>query len=811
MALALSAIAVASCALTPQYAAADATPGPSPAPGAPGLPDGRVYEEVSPPNKNGNEVNESAFGMSSANGNAALYFTSGAVGASYGSTPGAYVARRSPSGWTTESALPGIVGLSETFDGPEVVVPSPSFEHFLFTSTWGTYVSGQPFASTNIFLSTNPAQEPAWLGEPQISKPVPLPGFVPTREYIVAGASPKLGTVYFTYPGTLLPEDSPRAAHVNVNDFREHNNTSRGALPWGYYEWSSGSLHEAGVLPDGKLSPFGAVPAATGGAFPRTNSINLQRFAYPQYLDNQVSADGSRAFFVSPDPEASSVTDETACSGAGVECTSEPPELYVRETLPDGAKRSVLVSRSELAGHRGQPAPAGVLDVGQGQASQVSEHTEGASFIYASPNGAQVFFASKSQLTGAAPVGESVKEYDFDVNTETLTYIPGVNPQPIITDETGTSLLFKDTATATPQLAMWTAGASGGKVTPIAENLNSQVKSARSVAAGGVFLFSTASALPGFNNGGGKYEQVYRYDVSANELTCVSCPGRGTTPTAGANASQDEGGRPDGKALADQALKSTIGTRIASSDGSRIFFETSQALVPQDTNNLPDVYEWENNHVYLITTGTSSTADYLLDESASGSDVFFTTAQPLSAADSGGGYDVYDARIPRPGDRPPPTATPCEGSVCQGPPSTPHLLSTPASATFSGEGNLVVKRAPSRASNAASMTRKRKLNAALKTCNRLYRGRARKRARCTRRAQRRLMTRTQKLHSALGACRRAHRHNRRARRSCEQGARRRFGAKAASRRRRAAGRDRGKAGAGQQRRTSNRHHDRRGK
>jgi hypothetical protein len=51
-------------------------------------------------------------------------------------------------------------------------------------------------------------------------------------------------------------------------------------------------------------------------------------------------------------------------------------------------------------------------------------------------------------------------------------------------------------------------------------------------------------------------------------------------------------------------------------------------------------------------------------------------------------YDVYDARIPRPGDDLPPVAVPCKDSVCQGPPSVPQLLAPPASETFNGAGNL---------------------------------------------------------------------------------------------------------------------------
>jgi hypothetical protein len=143
--------------------------------------------------------------------------------------------------------------------------------------------------------------------------------------------------------------------------------------------------------------------------------------------------------------------------------------------------------------------------------------------------------------------------------------------------------------------------------------------------------------------------------------------------------------------------------RGVSEDGDRVFFDSPDPLVPQDTNTRPlelnphpsplylehgrDVYEWENGRVFLISTGTSDENSYVGDESASGNDVFFSTTQGLSPGDTDEAYDVYDARVPRPGDNPPAVPAPCEGDVCQGPPSEPNLLGAPASATFNGLGN----------------------------------------------------------------------------------------------------------------------------
>src|SRR4029077_11145476 len=103
--------------------------------------------------------------------------------------------------------------------------------------------------------------------------------------------------------------------------------------------------------------------------------------------------------------------------------------------------------------------------------------------------------------------------------------------------------------------------------------------------------------------------------------------------------------------------------RHFSSDGSRVFFESVAALLPRDTNGVQDVYEWEQQGVgscqgssatfsassggclYLVSSGTSPQPSFFADASASGSDVFFFTFQPLVGQDVDGLVDVYDARV----------------------------------------------------------------------------------------------------------------------------------------------------------------------
>ena len=135
-----------------------------------------------------------------------------------------------------------------------------------------------------------------------------------------------------------------------------------------------------------------------------------------------------------------------------------------------------------------------------------------------------------------------------------------------------------------------------------------------------------------------------------------SCSPAGIVPSGNAYLSHDF----SSKDIAFGLLSKNDGI---SEDGSRVFFDTPDPLVPQDVNTGPftkapqgeyvehgrDVYEWENGSIFLISTGTSGEDSYVGDNSASGNDVFFSTNQGLAPGDTDGGYDVYDARVPRPG------------------------------------------------------------------------------------------------------------------------------------------------------------------
>ena len=115
-----------------------------------------------------------------------------------------------------------------------------------------------------------------------------------------------------------------------------------------------------------------------------------------------------------------------------------------------------------------------------------------------------------------------------------------------------------------------------------------------------------------------------------------------------------------------------------STKGTRIFFQTTEALVPQATDGQENVYEWEQEGtgscgtgegvdnggcLYLISTGQSTSPSYFGDASENGEDVFFFTRQSLVGQDRDDSIDIYDAR--EDGGIESPESCPAE-DVCEG-------------------------------------------------------------------------------------------------------------------------------------------------
>ncbi|HYU60528.1 MAG TPA: Ig-like domain-containing protein [Solirubrobacterales bacterium] len=82
----------------------------------------------------------------------------------------------------------------------------------------------------------------------------------------------------------------------------------------------------------------------------------------------------------------------------------------------------------------------------------------------------------------------------------------------------------------------------------------------------------------------------------------------------------------------------------ASADGSRVFFETFEQLTPADTDTQQDTYERQGNTTTLITDGPGAADAFseYVGNSVDGTKVFFTTDGNLTAGDTDNGrFDLY--------------------------------------------------------------------------------------------------------------------------------------------------------------------------
>jgi hypothetical protein len=660
------------------------------APGGPsGLPDGRAYEQVSAAQKNGNEAGVElngtdepigAYAYGSADGSRVAYIQIGPAGETSSGADLYSVAAREPTGWATSAAVPPEDLANGDFLGqkPLAFLASSDLSRFLFVAT-GPFAAGNSATNSDenlgLYRTRGNAAQPEWLSAPTLpfSEAKPKPGEIPLEGvYPVGGSSPDLGTSYFTYFGTLVPEDASRAPLV------ETTNTNG---PWGFYERSEGQLHSASVLPadspyPNEVDPYGAVPAATLNATGST-----QRQPFKRFLLGEVSEDGTKAFFVSPQP--------IHAAEAGT-----PVELYVREQTPSGAK-TVLVSRDELTG--GSPAP------GSGTTRAVTPvRTQWApdDYVYGSPDGSRAFFESMDKLAksaaGAEPEGEGPWTYEFDLAGETLTYLPGVAGPIAASSKDGSSFIFLNAADG--QIELWAGGPAPVEVASFQRPSAPEFEGA-ATSDGGVFVFDTNAVLKRGSqtfNDSAEAKQSYRFDVSSGSLSCVSCSPAGTPQ------------RP-------VEAETSAHPRLLADEGGRVFFATAAKLVARDVNGVNDVYEWERDGVggchsqeaedgciYLISSGVSPDPSFYLENDESGDNVFFATREGLQAGDTDEAYDVYDARVGG-GFRPPATPPEC-GSACRTQleaPSLPTFLTT----TLSPFGNLTPPAAAS-SSEAAEPTPK---------------------------------------------------------------------------------------------------------
>jgi hypothetical protein len=225
----------------------------------------------------------------------------------------------------------------------------------------------------------------------------------------------------------------------------------------------------------------------------------------------------------------------------------------------------------------------------------------------------------------------------------------------------------------------------------------------------------------------GKCKEVYLYDAETGALVCASCNPSGARPVGSA-----------GLANAGTEVPTEYDPRDLLADG-RLFFDSSDALVPHASDGRQNVYEYEDGHVYAISNVAGGQNSSFLDASPNGQDVFFASSDQLLPEDTGDNSVVWDARegggFPVTVAAPPCTTAEACRTASGGRESNQSVFGTPPSATFSGPGNIappppaVVKPKP----KTAAQLKAEKLAKALKTCRKDKK--KSKRAKCEKQAK----------------------------------------------------------------------------
>jgi DNA-binding beta-propeller fold protein YncE len=664
------------------------------------LPECRAYEMVSPIDKNngGIEVLERNY-LSGFNkrgparldqatpaGEAITYSATrafaGAVSAPWSSQ---YIAKRdSFKGWATESINPprGNVALdNETI----TEIPFTAFSEdlcsaWVFQDTELRLTPGAPTEAPNTYRRHNCGGAPY-----ELLTPIDPPGFsfeeAPNNYYYseVQGAT-KGGTHSVMRANAPLTED----ANPTEKIFQLYE-TSEGAPPR-----ESAELRLISVLPNGEAAGVHSSLGTAAGQNAEFRSDSVH---------NAISGDGSRVLWAA----STTATKDQPTPSAGLNLQSG--NLYLRV--------NPLAPQSE-SGQCDEAGKACTLAIAGPNAEFWTANPSGSLVIYQS--GTKLFEAQVEEegeeLTSTSTlIAEGVDGVMGWSEDATKVYLVSSKALAFGAIEGKPNLYFHEKGLGFELVGTLAALDASHFEYPSLDNIKPGFRLSRVSDDGLHAIFSSHAALTGFDNtdavSGEKDAEVFLYDADQTgggegELRCVSC-----NPSEARPSGREVGFEDGGKTrvwMAGQIPRwetQQYASRILSTDGNRLFFESFDALLPSDTNGAKDVYEWQRAQsqsqceakgsplyakasggcLSLISSGESPADSEFIDASADGRDVFFTTAQSLFSEDPGS-VDLYDARIGG-GFAPKPKVAPCQGEACQSPATAPDDR-TPASASFHG-------------------------------------------------------------------------------------------------------------------------------
>jgi hypothetical protein len=652
--------------------------------GAGALPDDRAWELVSPAQKNSaevampsnatglNEIRTVRIQAGASSGEAVTYTSFTSFGdAEAAPATSQYLSKRTPSGWATENISP--FGISIFALVPPYSGFTPDLGFGAFRVREPALTADCPEGFPDLYLRDNQSGALHCLSSDSEAPNVA-----------------KGEAICFAYAGAS--EDGSRAFFAS--------NAAYVGAPVGHgfslYEWSTAKgLQPVSVLP-GKSEAVAPTPATSYGAAAGSSTFVECQVGLTT-LRHVVSADGKTAFW-------------TYAPATGT------PKLMARingeETIQLDAKPT---------------ANPGKGPFGEGK------------FLTANADGSKAFFTAPGKLTADAKAAGQL--YSYDTVARTLSDLtPGeVAPEVqgvIGASDDGSRLYFvakgvltgseendsgEKALTGRDNLYLYHEGEGLRFIATLSNEDERDWETQPTVLSARVspdgqhlaFLSIEAEALAGYDNtiasgehcrweqvpirelvGGPLCGQAFLYDAAADTLTCASC--------------NPSGSRPLGPAVLPVWTNVYEGPRYLSDNGSKLFFESFDALTAADQNGKRDVYEFERPGSgscsgqspafdpasggchFLISSGNSIDETYLVDASSSGRDVFFSTRSPLLGRDVNQNYDIYDAR--EGGGFPEPVSPPiCQGEACKAPASSPPGASAPATPNFVGPGNQVQK------------------------------------------------------------------------------------------------------------------------
>lgn len=574
------------------------------------------------------------------------------------------------------------------------------------------------------------------------------------------GASPDLSHVVFE-AGAKLSEEAPAEEGRSL------------------YEWVAGKLALMSVLPDGQAVRPAATPAL--GYLSESGGGRIARHA--------LSSDGSRAVFtestgshhlylreMTPGQEETIELDSPQ-GGCGAHCTGNPRPIFQtasgddsRVFFTDSEPLTAASGKSDLYECQIEVSEEGTLACKLSDLTLPEAGEAGVLGLVAGAgeDGAAIYFTANGKLTSQPSArGEAAVAGDCKGDTAVGTLESETAPE--------SCNLYERVGGQTRLIAVL-SGADFPDWS-LREGYGLWGLSDRVSPDGRYLAFMSRRSLTGYDNrdavSGKPDQEVFLYDGETNSLSCASCEPSGARPhgvqykqidafnngLAGAARIWPQGAWIAANLPGWSVLNEVQGFALQQSryldDSGRLFFNSSDALVPQDSNSSEDVYEYEppgvgscngaqptynpasGGCVALISSGTAKEESAFLEASENGDDVFFLTAQRLlPKEDLDQSLDVYDAHVcSESSPCLPEAATPppaCEGDACQSPGSPPEDQ-TPGSLTYVGPGNPAPP-APAKAKpKSAAELRAEKLKSALKACEKKQN--KKKRAACEARAR----------------------------------------------------------------------------